>query len=540
MVQPATAPSRDSSFGRLFAALLDNVERVIQGKREQVHLALVCLLAEGHLLIEDVPGVGKTSLAKAIARSIGGTCHRIQFTPDLLPSDVTGVSVWNRASQRVRVPPRRRLRQRRARRRDQPGVARRRSRRCSRRWRSARSPSTRTPTALPRPFMVIATQNPIELEGTYPLPEAQLDRFLMRIPMGYPSATPSSRSSSRRATRRASGRRARRRSPARSTSPTPPAAVGAVHVAPEVRDYILDLVAATRRHPDLVLGASPRGVARAASAPPRALAAELRSRDYVIPDDVKRVAPVGARAPRDRSRPTPSCAASSARDVVRSIMASVPVPGATAAEPRTWPPRARPTGPSTTPRSRSPGAAGRCSGAACGLVVGSFLLGALEMLVLGIAALVLVVGVALWLRLQTAARARGEPPGAPRPPARRLRGPDRPRWSRTWAAAPPPCSPPPTGSTRAGVRRGSSCPPLAPGGDRRAPRTGSRPVDAAATGSVRSRSRSPIRSVSRAAVSRARARPSSSCARACTRSSRRSRSGAASAPSTRRRRRAWS
>ena len=186
VVQPATAPSRDSSFGRLFSALLGNVERVIQGKREQVHLALVCLLAEGHLLIEDVPGVGKTSLAKAIAASIGGTCHRIQFTPDLLPSDVTGVSVWNRAADEFEF---------------RPGgvfanvVLADEINRASPKTQSAllEAMEERQVTVdahtyrLPRPFMVIATQNPIELEGTYPLPEAQLDRFLMRIPMGYPS-----------------------------------------------------------------------------------------------------------------------------------------------------------------------------------------------------------------------------------------------------------------------------------------------------------------------------------------------------------------
>ena len=185
VVQPATAPSRDSSFGRLFAALLANVEQVIQGKREQIHLALVCLLAEGHLLIEDVPGVGKTSLAKAIAASIGGACHRIQFTPDLLPSDVTGVSVWNRTANEFEF---------------RPGgifanvVLADEINRASPKTQSAllEAMEERQVTVdahtyrLPRPFMVIATQNPIELEGTYPLPEAQLDRFLMRIPMGYP------------------------------------------------------------------------------------------------------------------------------------------------------------------------------------------------------------------------------------------------------------------------------------------------------------------------------------------------------------------
>ena len=323
MVQPATAPSRDSSFGRLFSALLGNVERVIQGKREQIHLALVCLLAEGHLLIEDVPGVGKTSLAKAIAASIGGACHRIQFTPDLLPSDVTGVSVWNRSANEFEF---------------RPGgifanvVLADEINRASPKTQSAllEAMEERQGTVdahtyrLPRPFMVIATQNPIELEGTYPLPEAQLDRFLMRIPMGYPAREAEAAILDSQGVRSAT---VDSLTPVASAIDVADAAalVGNVHVAPEVRDYVLDLVASSRRHPDLVLGASPRGslsLQRAA----RALAASF-GRNYVMPDDVKRVLPAVLEH-RLMLAPDAQLRGVSAYDVVRSILASVPVPGA--------------------------------------------------------------------------------------------------------------------------------------------------------------------------------------------------------------------
>ena len=186
-VQSRAAPRRDRRSGPLFDALLANVERVIQGKREPVRLALVCLFAEGHLLIEDVPGVGKTSLAKALARSIDGTWqpHPVHARPAAVRRHRrVGVEPGR---QRVRVPARRRVRRTSCSPTRSTARRRRRSRRCSRRWRSARSRSTRSTYRLPRPFMVIATQNPIELEGTYPLPEAQLDRFLMRIQMGYPT-----------------------------------------------------------------------------------------------------------------------------------------------------------------------------------------------------------------------------------------------------------------------------------------------------------------------------------------------------------------
>ncbi|HMG27249.1 MAG TPA: MoxR family ATPase [Acidimicrobiia bacterium] len=321
-MQTAPAPRR-TSFGALFDALLANLERVIQGKREPVRLALVCLFAEGHLLIEDVPGVGKTSLAKAIARSIDGTWSRIQFTPDLLPSDVTGVSVWNRVENEFEFR--------------RGGVfadivLADEINRASPKTQSAllEAMEERQVTVdartypLPRPFMVIATQNPIELEGTYPLPEAQLDRFLMRIQMGYPSHE------AERAILETHGSHATVEELAPVTSAAEVVAgahaVADVHVAHNLKAYIVDLVTATRQHRDLALGVSPRG-ALALQRAARALAASI-GRDYVVPDDVKRLA-VAVLEHRLLLAPDAQLRGAAPGDIVRELLASVPVPGAT-------------------------------------------------------------------------------------------------------------------------------------------------------------------------------------------------------------------
>jgi MoxR-like ATPase len=297
-----------------------NVERVIQGKREVVRLALTCLVADGHLLIEDVPGVGKTMMAKAIARSIDGTWHRIQFTPDLLPSDVTGVSVWNRGTGEFEF---------------RPGgvfanvVLADEVNRASPKTQAAllEAMEERTVTvdaythALERPFMVIATQNPIEYEGTYPLPEAQLDRFLMRIQMGYPDR------SAGIDILEAHGAA----EPVDDLQPVLTAAdivamgerVTSIYVAPSLKGYIIDLADGTRRERDLVLGVSPRG-ALALQRAARAYAAAA-GRDYVIPDDLKMLAG-SVLEHRLILSPEAQLRGASARDVLDSVLERIPVP----------------------------------------------------------------------------------------------------------------------------------------------------------------------------------------------------------------------
>jgi MoxR-like ATPase len=322
VVQPVPRP-RGDAFAQLFDALSANVEQVIQGKSDQVRLALVCLFAEGHLLIEDVPGVGKTSLAKAIARSIAGTWHRIQFTPDLLPSDVTGVSVWNRAQNQFEF---------------RPGgifanvVLADEINRASPKTQSAllEAMEERQVTVdahtyrLERPFIVIATQNPIELEGTYPLPEAQLDRFLMRIPMGYPGRDAEVAILETQGGVHVHVDDLR---PVATAADVVAAAdtVADIHVAGAIQAYIVDLADATRRHHELTLGVSPRG-ALALQRAARAYAASV-GRDYVLPDDVKSLAHAVLEH-RVLITPEAELRGRTASEVFSDILATVAVPGA--------------------------------------------------------------------------------------------------------------------------------------------------------------------------------------------------------------------
>jgi MoxR-like ATPase len=313
-------PADWERFASSFSRIADNVRQVIQGKEQEVRLALTCLIAEGHLLIEDVPGVGKTMLAKSIARSIDCSFRRIQFTPDLLPMDVTGVNVYNQERGDFEF---------------KPGAIFANIalgdeiNRASPKTQSAllESMEERQVTVdgvtyqLGVPFMVIATQNPIEHEGTYPLPEAQLDRFMMRLSLGYPS------------TESEGGILATHG--VASTLEDIGAVIDAqgisemilmareVHVAGAIQRYIVAMADATRRHPDVYLGASPRASIMLLRAS-RSLAAS-EGRDYVIPDDVKALV-VPVMAHRILLAADAAMTGRTSRALLEELLQQVPVP----------------------------------------------------------------------------------------------------------------------------------------------------------------------------------------------------------------------
>ncbi len=323
MTAPATnrlSPADVEAIRATADRMQANIERVIVGKSDIVRLALVALLCEGHILLEDVPGTGKTTLARAIARSLGCSFRRIQFTPDLMPADITGINFYNQklgefafregplvaqvvlADEINRATPRTQAALLEA---------------MEERQLTVEGVTTR----LPRPFLVLATQNPVELEGTFPLPEAQLDRFLLRLEIGYPGEDDEDEILARFETN----------NPLESLTPVIDgdelvrlaAALSHLHVAPDVRRYAVRLVRATREDPAFELGASPRAsLALFRSA--RAFAA-INGRDYVLPDDVKAMAPhvlphrlILSSQSRLRGRET--------KELLADILRRVPVP----------------------------------------------------------------------------------------------------------------------------------------------------------------------------------------------------------------------
>jgi len=303
-------------------AICDNVEKVIIGKRSAVELSVIGLLCQGHLLIEDVPGVGKTMLARSLSKSIGCTFRRIQFTPDMLPSDVTGVSIFNQQTREFEF-------------REGPVFAQivlsdeinRATPKTQAALLEAMEEKQVTVDGvtrmLSRPFLVLATQNPIEYEGTFPLPEAQLDRFMLRIRLGYPSANDE--------VAMLDSQQFRHPVETLDQVVDSPALLGAqeeiksIHVDDKIKTYIVELMTQTRKHTEVSLGASPRGslvLYRTAQA-----RAAIAGRDYVIPDDIKALAPV-CLAHRMIVSPSARIKDVTAESILSEILNSVPVPGA--------------------------------------------------------------------------------------------------------------------------------------------------------------------------------------------------------------------
>jgi len=311
--------SGTSTFSNLFEGIVDNITTVVHGKREAIEFAVIALLAEGHLLIEDVPGVGKTSLAKALAGSIDCTWKRVQFTPDLLPTDLIGVSVYERSTERFRFT---------------PGplfaniVLADEINRASPKTQSAllEAMEERQVSAdgvthrLDAPFMVIATQNPVEQEGTYRLPESQLDRFLLRISIGYPGRT----AEMAILDGQGSSDALRHLQPVVSAAEVLQmiATVRAVYLASALKSYMVDISEASRRHPAIELGLSPRATLQLSAAVRGHAAAQ--GRDYATPDDVKAVA-TSVLSHRILLR-AGSNARTSAEETIRELLADVPVP----------------------------------------------------------------------------------------------------------------------------------------------------------------------------------------------------------------------
>ena len=313
----------DIPFVHTFAnQIIHNVSQVILGKEQAIQQTLLALLCEGHLLIEDVPGLGKTMLARSIARSIGCSFNRIQFTPDMLPSDVTGVSVYNQKKQEFEFRPGPIFAQivladeiNRATPKTQAALL--------------EAMEERQVTIdgvtyeMQRPFLVLATQNPIEYEGTFPLPEAQVDRFIMRIHLGYPDrrheiAMLDSQQDHhpiqdlQQVVSREDLMRAQE-------------AVKRVYVDDQIKEYIVAITEATREHPDVYLGASPRG-SLALYKTARALAA-VQNREYVLPDDIKTLA-VPTLAHRIIISPSARIKNINSEAILQDVLQSVPVPGA--------------------------------------------------------------------------------------------------------------------------------------------------------------------------------------------------------------------